>query len=355
MKNFSKRYSSPGTKPGLIEGNEGSDFTVNLTDYNKSVIEEYSNLDLSTCRSFLENDNTTWIHVQGDPSVQAMRAIAKGLDIHDLYLEDIMNTGQRPKVESNGDELFIILNLPVESDNITKIEQVSLFITKNTVISFCSGTFMPFDFVVNRLRKNIGKLRKLPADYLMYSLIDTVIDYGFPLVEAYGQRIQELEDELLETSNDAILNQIHQLRRKVLLVRLRIWPHRDLISDILRADDNTIISANTALHMRDCFDHVVSINDTLQAYHEMAAGLMELYLASVSLKLNDVMKFLTIFTTIFIPPTFIVGVYGMNFDPQVSEFNMPELSWEFGYLGAWFIIALSISGMLLFFRKRSWI
>lgn len=355
MELFNKQYSQPGTKPGTISEYNDANFTVNLLDYSKSTIEEYTNIELSNCRIFIENSNVTWIHVQGNPSAQAMKTLAAGLNIHELHIEDIMNSGQRPKVEFNEEQIFIILNLPLSHNGQTKVEQVSLFITKNTLISFCSGTFMPFDIVVKRLRSNIGKIRKLPADYLMYTLIDTTVDYGFPLLEEYAEKIQVIEDELLDTKNEAILTQIHAIRREVLLVKRRIWPHRDLINDILHEEDNVIISQNTTLHMKDCYDHAVSIKDTLETYHEMTSGLMELYLTTVSLKLNDVIKFLTIFTTIFIPPTFIVGVYGMNFDPSISQFNMPELGWKYGYITVLGLMAISISGTLLFFKKRKWI
>ncbi|AWB57751.1 magnesium/cobalt transporter CorA [Colwellia sp. Arc7-D] len=355
MKLFNKQYSQPGTKPGTISQSDVVNYTVSLIDYNKTDIEDHTVLELATCRDFIANTNVTWIHVQGNPSAEAMITLAKGLNIHELHIEDILNNGQRPKVELNEDQIFIILNLPLSDKGVTKIEQVSLFITKNTLISFCSGAFMPFEHVIDRLMANVGKIRKLPADYLMYSLIDTTIDYGFPLLEAYAETIQTIEDELLNTKDRAILTRIHALRKEVLLVRRRIWPHRDLIGDILREEENSVISKNTILHMKDCYDHVESIKDTLESYHEMTQGLMEFYLTSVNLKLNDVIKFLTIFTTVFIPPTFIVGVYGMNFDSSISPFNMPELGWKYGYLGVLGLMAISITGMLMFFKKRRWI
>ncbi len=356
MKLFNKKYSAPGTSPGAEKKHANTNFSVNLIDYNENIIEEHNDIDVSTCRKFIDNPNVTWIHVQGDPSAVAMKTLTQGLNIHELYLEDIMNTGQRPKVEVSESQAFVILSLPHRIKDQTHLEQVSLFITQNTLISFCSGVVMPFDVVISRLRNNIGKLRKLPADYLMYSLIDTTIDYGFPLLEEYAERIQNLEDELFEKKDERILSEIHELRREVLLVRRRIWPHREVINNLLRVtDDIVVISPNTTLHMRDCYDHVVSIMDMFETYHEMTSGLMELYLTSVSLRLNDIIKFLTIFTTVFIPPTFLVGLYGMNFDPEVGSMNMPELGWEYGYIGVWLVIATSILGMILFLRRRKWI
>jgi magnesium transporter len=189
----------------------------------------------------------------------------------------------------------------------------------------------------------------------MYALVDTIIDFGFPLLETYSEQIQDLEEALLETKNERLLGDIHQLRRELLLTRRRLWPQRELVNELLRADANPLLSDTTLLHLRDCHDHVIAIMEMLETYHEMTSGLMELYLTSVSLKLNDVMKFLTIFTTIFIPPTFIVGLYGMNFNHASSPLNMPELNWHYGYFLVLGLIVACISGMLLFFKRKKWI
>lgn len=355
MKLFNKRYHQPGTSPGKLAEPASDIFTLNLLDYNETTLSEKNHIDVHDCRPFIDNANVTWIHVQGDPPLNALQTLAKGLDIHDLYIEDVVNSGQRPKVEINEEQIFIILSLPVNNGEDVHIEQVSLFLTQNTVVSFCSGEFNPFAEVVARLKKAIGKLRRRKADYLFYNLIDTVIDYGFPLLETYSERIQDLEDLLLDSPDNSILAKIHKLRRELLLLRRRLWPQREVINEILRDEDNIHISEETKLHFRDCHDHVISIMELLETYHEMTSGLMELYMTSVSLKLNDVMKVLTIIATIFIPPTFIVGVYGMNFDPQVSYLNMPEIKWQYGYISVWIVIVLMITGMLVFFKKHKWI
>ena len=221
------------------------------------------------------------------------------------------------------------MSLPTEIDDIVHIGQVSFFLIQDTLISFTTGNHNPFSSVVDRLRNNSSKLRQQSIDYLMYALIDTTIDFGYPLLEVYAEKIQALEDELLEIKNEKLLGSIHQMRRDILLVRRRLWPQREVINQLLHADDNLLLSETTLLHLRDCYDHVISIMEMLETYHEMTSSLMELYLTSVSLKLNDVMKFLTIFTTIFIPPTFIVGLYGMNFSNAASPLNMPELTWKY--------------------------
>ncbi|AEP29051.1 magnesium/cobalt transporter CorA [Brumicola nitratireducens] len=355
MKLFNKKYHKPGTRPGTLKTNENAVFSVDLYDYNATVFNAQLNVDVSTCKSFIESENCTWIHVQGDPSAEAMKLLGKDLGIHELYVEDVINVGQRPKVEINDEQIFLILNLPVKEGSSARVDQVSLFLSKTTLISFSTGKNNPFLAVIERLENKIGKLRKQQSDYLLYALIDTVIDFGFPMLETYSEQIQALEDELMETKNERLLSSIHELRRDLLLIRRRLWPQREVINELLRADDNPLLQDNTLLHLRDCHDHVISIMEMLETYHEMTSGLMELYLTSVSLKLNDVMKFLTIFTTIFIPPTFLVGVYGMNFRSENSPTNMPELDWQFGYLMVWGIIALMIGGMLYFFRRKKWI
>nr|WP_297347028.1 magnesium/cobalt transporter CorA [uncultured Glaciecola sp.] len=330
MKLFNKKYHKPGTKPGTLKIDKNPVFSIDLYDYNATEIKVELDADVVTCKAFIESENCTWIHVQGDPSADAMKLLGKDLGIHELYVEDIINVGQRPKVDVSDENIFLILNLPVKQDGYAHVDQVSLFLTKSTLISFSTGKENPFEGVIERLENKIGKLRKQKTDYLMYALVDTVIDFGFPMLETYSEQIQALEDELMETKNERLLGSIHELRRELLLIRRRLWPQREVINDLLRADDSPLLKENALLHLRDCHDHVISIMEMLETYHEMTSGLMELYLTSVSLKLNDVMKFLTIFTTIFIPPTFLVGVYGMNFNAATSSTNMPELDWQYG-------------------------
>jgi len=355
MKLFNKKYSQPGTVPGVLSEPSTSQFMIDLIDFSANKIEHKNNVDVSQCRTFLDSTNVTWIHVQGNPSFDALRSLAKGLDIHDLYVEDVVNTGQRPKVEVNDEQIFVVLSLPVYEPQKITVEQVSLFLTQNTVVSFCTGDFNPFVPIIERLDRGLGKLRKRQADYLLYNLIDAVIDFGFPLLEEYSERIQSLEDRVLEFKDDKPLGEIHQLRRELLLLRRKLWPQREVVNELIRHDESSQLSAETKMHFRDCHDHVISIMELLETYHEMTSGLMELYMTSVSLKLNDVMKVLTIIATLFIPPTFIVGVYGMNFDPNISALNMPEIEWKYGYIAVWVVIVSMISGMLLFFRKHKWI
>lgn len=356
MELFNRNYHAPGTKPGTLSSQGVTDFVIDSVVYDQDHVQIIQDLDKSLLSAMLAlHDRKTWLHVQGQPSDDLLKMIVDLTDMHELHAEDILNQGQRPKVETSEDQVFLILNLPLHIDQTTRIEQVCIFVTSNLLLSFCTGDFNPFNKVSERLNKGQGKLRRHNIDYLMYALTDSIIDYGFPLLEVFSDHIQAIEDELLNTQNEQMLSEIHQVRRELLLIRRRLWPQREVINELLRTDDCQILSPNTLVHLKDCYDHVIAIMELLETYHEMTSSLMELYLTSVSVKLNDVMKFLTIITTIFIPPTLLVGIYGMNFDHSVSSTNMPELTWQYGYLIVLGLILLMIGGMFLFFKRKRWL
>jgi magnesium transporter len=355
MKLFSKQYHPPGTTPGTLAEPRTGKFKLSLFDYSPVSFSEQHELAAQQCRDFIEKDNVTWIHIQGEPTSEALRSLAAGFAIHDLYLEDVANIGQRPKLEIQDEQLFLILSLPLPGEHKVEIEQVSIFLNKNTVISFCSGDFNPFETIAQRLRATSGRMRKRQADYLFYSLIDNVIDYGFPLLEGYAEKIDLLEEGLLDNKSTTLVNEIHGLRRELLLLRRKLWPQREVINALLRKDDTKLIKEETQIFLRDCHDHIISVMELLETYHEMTSGLMDLYMSKVSMRLNDVMRVLTIIATLFIPPTFVVGLYGMNFNPQLGPLSMPELTWKYGYIAVVSVIVLMFVGMLLFFRKHKWL
>lgn len=355
MKLFLKQYSQPGTQPGVINDMPKGELAISLYDYNETQLIEKHNFTTEQCAAYIHNNNMTWVHVQGDPDKTTLTQLANDFGIHELYIEDVANKGQRPKIEIQDEQIFVILTLPLQTDTGVNLQQISLFLMKNTVISFCAGSFNPFSGVTSRLNHQTGKIRKRKADYLFYSLIDTVIDWGFPVLEAYADRIDATEDLLLDNHDKLILQKIHRLRREVLLLRRQIWPQRELLNSLLRDDTSDLIEADTKIFLRDCYDHSISILELIETYHEMTNGLMELYMSVVSLKLNEVMRVLTIIATLFIPPTFVVGIYGMNFSQSAGHLNMPELSSPYGYIGVWLVIVSMIGGMLVFFKKRKWI
>jgi magnesium transporter len=352
---FTKQYHPPGTPPGTLkEISEKGQFNIRLVDYSAS---EYTSKDLATaeeCRAFLEKDTTTWIHIQGQPSTDTLEYLGVSFDLHPLALEDVHNTVQRPKVDSYDDTLFVILSLPTSTDSRISIEQVSLFVGAGYLISFHNGARDPFSSVRKRLENHMGKLRDRGADYLLYALTDTIIDEGFPVLEYFGELIEDLEEELLEVPEKETLKKIHDIKRELLLLRRMLWPQREVLNLLMR-HEYSLLKDETIIYMRDCYDHTVQIMDLIETYRDMTTSMLDVYLSSISYRLNDVMRVLTVIATIFIPLTFLVGVYGMNFGiNDKSPWAMPELDWYYAYPILWIVMILVAVGMILFFRRRGW-
>lgn len=351
---FGKQYSTPGSVPGYLLQQKTGHFSLTLTDFNEGHLVEQLNLEPEQCQGYLDNSNITWIHIQGDPTPDALWSLGKAFGIHSLHLEDILNTGQRPKIDIIDNRTFVILSLPNYQGDTVVVEQVSLFLGDRTVISFCTGDFNPFSPISERLHKAAGKLRKRGEDFLFYALVDAVIDHGFPILEVYAERIEEIEEVLLERPSESTLQQVHQLRRELLLLRKRVWPHREVVNELIRDAETALIKDETQVYLRDCYDHTIAILELLETYREMTASMLEVYLSSLSHKLNEVMRVLTIISTLFIPPTFLVGLYGMNFDRTAGSLSMPELSWPLGYVMVWLVIVAMTAGMLIYFRRKNW-
>ena len=350
MAYFTKRYHPPGTAPGTLTANEAQSthpLKLRLIEYDATILNEREEIPPLECKAYLERTTITWIHAYGYASPELLKELGEIFGLHPLALEDVLNTGQRPKLEQYDQQLFAIMSLPAWNDKELNTEQVSLFFSKNYLISFYNGSDDPFEPVRKRLRGNGGRLRSRGADFLFYTLLDVIIDQGFPILEDLGEWIEDLEDELLDVPSRKVLSQIHELKRDLLLLRRMLWPQREVINQLLR-EDHALIDASTRPYLRDCYDHTVQIMDLFETYRDMAAGMLDVYLSSTSNRLNEVMRVLTVIATIFIPPTFLVGVYGMNFT------HMPELHWRYGYLGSWLIIIAMIGGMLLYFKKKKW-
>lgn len=281
-----------------------------------------------------------------------LQQIGEDFGLHPLALEDVSNTGQRPKYESYDDELFIIMSLPVFHNSHISIEQISLFCGENYVISFHAGSSDPFEPVRKRLRTQSGKIRSRKSDYLLYALLDVILDQGFPMLEEFGLQIETLEDAVMSVPDKTTLAAIHVIKREMLLIRRMVWPHREIINGLVR-DEHSLLQDETRLYLRDCYDHTVQVIDLLETYRDMTAGLMDVYLSSLSNRLNEVMRVLTIIATIFIPLTFIAGIYGMNFKGE-SPWAMPELSWYYGYPVVLLVMLVVTLAMLAIFRRNRW-
>jgi magnesium transporter len=359
MAHFHKRYHPPGTAPGTLRQSDkarGIPLTITLTDYTDHEFNEMQLVKPEDCRQYLERDTMTWIHVQGDAEAETLRELGKLFGLHHLALEDVINTGQRPKVEDYQGQLFIVMAHPViESDfRDLKMEQLSIFVGQNFLISFHPGANDPFDPIRSRLRVHAGRIRERGADYLLCALIDLVIDEGFPVLETIGDEIEQLEEQLFAAPTRDSLQQLHQLKRTMLTVRRVLWPQREVLNNLVHDVSGIIVEGNQ-VYFRDCYDHTIQIMDLIETYRDMVTGLMDIYLSAVSYRLNEVMRVLTIIATIFIPLTFIVGLYGMNFENIDSPWAMPELRWYYGYPLAWLLMIGVVVCMLAFFKRRKWL
>jgi magnesium transporter len=282
-----------------------------------------------------------------------LRAVGDAYHLHPLALEDVMHTGQRAKLEAYDAQLFTIVTLPEVSEHGITTAQLSLFLGDTWLVSFYSGHEDPFDAIRQRTYRDSSRIRRSSIDYLYYSLLDTAIDLVFPIMESLGDRIEALELTVFDDPSRESLDEIHKLKRELVLLRRITWPQRDMLNNLLR-DELGQISSGTKLYIRDCYDHAIHALDLVESYREMASSLLEVYLSSLSNRMNDVMKLLTIIATVFIPLSFIVGVYGMNFDRSVSAWNMPELGWHYGYPMLWLTMVALVAGMLLYFRRKRW-
>lgn len=351
MAYFTKRYHPPGTPPGALIPDVTPPETplrLKLVEFGPHTWVEREELSLDEGRAFLESPTITWIHAQGRPTPEMLERVGESFGLHRLALEDVLNSGQRPKIESYDGQLFIIMSLPRGGDETIAIEQISLFFGANFIVSFHDGQSDPFEPVRHRLRNPGNTLRSQSADHLLYALMDVVIDQGFPVLDDLGERIEDVEEHLLTHPDPDAVAQIHQLRRELLQLRRLLWPHREILNTLLR-DGHANIGPETRLYFRDCYDHTIQIMELLETYRDSAANMMEVYLSGVSNRLNEVIRVLTVIATIFMPPTFLVGVYGMNFD------HMPELHWRYGYPLVWIAIAAMMVGMLYFFRRKRWL
>lgn len=353
---FDKRYHPAGTSPGTLTRAIPADaapLRIRLIDYDASEVSVHENVSASDCRPYLERDTVTWIHVEGHPTEEALRELGDSFELHTLALEDVHNTGQRPKVEPFAEQLFIVMSLPAMVGELVEVRQVSLFLHETFVISFCEGDFAAFQPIVNRLQDKGGRLRARGADFLLYGLLDMIIDQGYPVLENFGSQLEELEEQILEDADRETLQRIHTVKRDLILLRRMLWPQREVINQILR-DDSALIRQGTIVYLRDCYDHTIQLMDLLETYREMSSSMLDIYLSSISNRMNDVMRVLTVIATIFIPLTFIVGIYGMNFDRNAGPWSMPELGQPYGYVIVWLVMIAIAALMIALFRRRKW-
>lgn len=356
------RRKLPGEIPGTaihtgIQRLEHVLMTVH--DFDSDHYESISINKIEKSEPYIQHPSKTWIQVRGLHDIERLRTVWDYFSLHPLVQEDIVSTSQRPKVEIYPDHIFVVLKMithqPEENPGSQlHIEQISIVVGKNFVLSFQESDDPVFDPILKRLETKTTRLRKLGPDYLSYALIDTVIDHYFQALDELSESLDILEETVLDDPKPVMLQKIHSLRRDLIYFRKTIWPLRDGINSLIR-DDLELISDDVKVYLKDCYDHIIQIVDIVETNREIVFGLFDIYMSSLSNRMSEVMKLLTIIATIFIPLTFIAGIYGMNFNTDVSPFNMPELNWYYGYPISLLLMAGITAAMLYYFRRRKWI
>lgn len=349
-----------GLPPGTLQyvgRATAAEVVVTVLEYNEFDYSETRHTDVEAEMLNVRNGMVRWINVEGVHNTELVEKIGKIYDIHPLTLEDIVNTNQRPKFEEYDKYLVNIMKMIYEEENPKKgqndifvSEQLSILImNKRTVISFqeADGGDV-FDIIRNRIRQGKGRIRKAGADYLAYCLIDAVVDSYFVVLEHFGDEMEKMEDSLVGNPKQEIIRRLYDLKRQMIFLRKAVWPMRDMVNNIERSESELMTPA-TLVYLRDAQDHIIRVIDTVETYRDLISGMIDLYMTSQSHRMNEVMKTMTIITTIFVPLTFIVGVYGMNFD------FMPELKTEFGYYVVWLVMIIIVVCLFIFFRVKKWL
>jgi len=358
MLRISRRSEKAGLPPGtpVYVGKKRTEKVVlTLIDYNR---EEFVRKALSTVDEMAPYRTTpgvSWINIEGLHESDIIEKIGGIFGIHPLVVEDILNTDQRPKMDIHDDYIFIVLKMHNMDDEtgVVEVEQISMVLGNAFVLTFQEQPGDIFDPVRLRIAENRGRIRKSGPDYLAYALLDAMVDSYFSILQSLGDDIEDLEDELLANPTSATLSRIHFLKREMAYLRKSVWPLRELIN-ILKRQESELIQDSTVIYLNDLYDHTIQVIDTVETLKDILAGVLDIYLSSISNRMNEIMKVLTVFAAIFIPMTLIAGIYGMNFDTGSSPFNMPELKWHFGYPFALGLMAAIGIVLFIYFKKKDW-
>ncbi|MDD5070843.1 MAG: magnesium/cobalt transporter CorA [Candidatus Omnitrophica bacterium] len=354
MARFINRLSkTAGQIPGeLIHVGEqkAGKVAISVIDYDEKNFQEKQSSAVEETFCFKETATVTWINVNGLHDLEIIEKIGKNFGMHPLTLEDIVNTGQRPKYEDFQTYIFVVIKMLMFDDLLKEVvsEQVSFILGSNFVISFQEKEGDVFNPVRERIRKAKGRIRELGADYLAYSLLDAVVDNYFFILEKIGDKIEVMEEDLIVNPQPQTLQAIHNLKRDVIFLRKSVWPLREVAASLERGESKLIKKA-TRIFFRDVYDHTIQVVETIETYRDMVSGMLDIYLSSLSNRMNEIMKVLTIFAAIFIPLTFMAGIYGMNFD------FMPELHWKGGYFYLLGLMAVVGFGLFFYFKRKKWI
>ncbi|HAU37555.1 MAG TPA: magnesium and cobalt transport protein CorA [Phycisphaerales bacterium] len=348
-----KRIRKVALPPGTlvyVGAERAEPVRISVIHYDADRIEQRQVASAGEAADFRGRPGVAWINVDGLHQLEVIEELGRRFDLHPLVLEDIANTAQRPKLEDYGQSLFIVVKMLTWNDQAARVEseQVSLILGQDFLLTFQERPGDVFDLIRDRLRNDKGRIRRMGADYLAYALLDAILDYYFTVLEQIGDRIEILEDLEVRNPRPETLREIHRLKREMITLRRAAWPLRDVVNSLERGK-NSLLREDTGVYFRDLYDHAVQVIENTETYRDMLSGLLDLYMSAVSNRMNEVMKVLTIIATIFIPLTFIAGIYGMNF-----EF-MPELGRPWGYPAALGVMALVALAMLIYFRRKKWL
>lgn len=352
-KRIKKRSKKVGLEPGTlvhIGEKKTEEVKIRIIDYDETHFYEKEVKTIEECLPFKDKPTVTWIDITGVHKPDVIEKIGGHFGLHPLTAEDILNTDQRPKVEDFGNYLYIVLKILYYDERKNEIvsEQISMILGQTFVLSFQEMGTNIFNPLIERIRGNKGHIKKLGADYLAYSLLDSIVDNYFIILEKLGEDIELLEEKLITHPTREMLQTLHNLKREMIFLRKAVWPLREVISGLERGE-SALVKDTTRIYLRDVYDHTVQVIDSIETSRDMLSGMLDIYLSSISNKLNEVMKVLTVIATIFMPLTFIVGVYGMNFR------YMPELEWRWGYFTIWAIMTVIGISMLIYFGKKKWL
>jgi len=348
-----KRSKKAGLPPGsLVHTGEKKAGEVNISviEYDEANFQKRELKTIEECFLLKDRPAVTWVDVEGIHQIDNIQKLGDCYNFHPLVLEDILNTDQRPKIEDHENYLYIVLKmLHYEEKAEVVMEQVSLILGPNFVFSFREGMEKNvFHSVRERIINSKGRIRKMGADYLLYTLIDTIVDNYFVILEKMGENIERLEEELIKNPTKQTLHQIHQLKREMIFLTRAVWPLREVIN-VMERGESSLIKDSTRIYLRDVYDHTIRVIDSIETFRDLLSGMLDIYLSSISNRMNEIMKFLTIVGTIFIPLTFVVGIYGMNFE------YMPELKWHSGYFTILGLMAAIGISMLVYFKRKKWL
>jgi magnesium transporter len=349
QKTSQKAGMSPGTLMHIGE-KKIEKARISLIHYDQERLEEKELQSIEESFPYKDAPPLSWINIDGLHEVGIIEKIGSHFGIHPLTLEDIVNTGQRPKVDDFNDYLYIVFKMLIFDETICHIssEQVSLILGPNFLISFQETEGDVFNFVRERIRKGSIQMRKSGPDYLAYALMDAVVDHYFLILEKMSERIEQFEDRVYSEPTPEILQAIHDLKREIIYFRKQVWPMREVLN-IWQKTESSLVQQSNKVFIRDVYDHTIQVIDTIESFRDIIAGMQDLYLSTMSNRMNEVMKVLTIMATIFIPLTFIAGIYGMNFK------FMPELEWKWSYPVLWAVLLVIFGGMLLYFKRKKWL